>query len=55
MSRIESIIADVEAGKPVDLKKASLLMALDAAVADARFVKHMAEVRSDADERLLHR
>ena len=52
MSRLTELVAKIEKGEPVDLQRVSLLLALDAVVADERFVAEMATIRDQADEQL---
>lgn len=52
MSRLTMVISKVERGEPVDLKRVSLLLALDTAAADEAFVQEMSTLRNQADDQL---
>ena len=52
MSRITKVIEQVEQGEPVDWRRVSTLLALDAVLADEAFVAENNRMEREADERL---
>lgn len=48
-SRLAGLVKDVEAGRPVDLKKAALLQALDLARLGEQFALEAIQAENDAD------